>query len=223
MYRRLEKVARSDAFRYDIYMEYKFFQEIKFYQDKQTGYWITSKCPKKRMHVVVWEAFNGKVPKGQHIHHLDENKSNNDISNLTLLSRSEHAKKHWTKERNEWGRKQVRKMQQLAKAWHGTEEGIEWHKEHGIDCWVKRKVVILKCEACGKEFTTKQYWQKFCSNNCKSAFRRKSNVDSIEVECEFCKKYFKKNKYSKAICCSKSCGCKMSWKTSKKRQIYRKV
>lgn len=40
-------------------------------------------------HLVVWESFNGPLPKGHAILFLDENKQNYDISNLRLMTRSE--------------------------------------------------------------------------------------------------------------------------------------
>ena len=49
----------------------------------------------KQMHHYVWEKHNGIKPKGMHIHHIDGNKDNNDISNLRLMTNSEHLKLHW--------------------------------------------------------------------------------------------------------------------------------
>lgn len=37
---------------------------------------------------LVWEAFNGPIPKGQYICHKDGNYKNNRLSNLTLASRT---------------------------------------------------------------------------------------------------------------------------------------
>ena len=43
---------------------------------------------------VVWESVNGQLPKGYTIHHKDRDVSNDDISNLELLSRGEHLQEH---------------------------------------------------------------------------------------------------------------------------------
>ena len=40
------------------------------------------------------EHHNVKIPKGWHIHHIDGNNKNNDISNLEMLSPDDHAEKH---------------------------------------------------------------------------------------------------------------------------------
>jgi HNH endonuclease len=66
----------------------------KFYKNNQ-GYWV---CCKSRMpwaHRWVWENHQGPIPKNMDIHHIDGNKDNNEISNLELISRSAHQKKHW--------------------------------------------------------------------------------------------------------------------------------
>ena len=45
-------------------------------------------------HLVVWEAANGPIPSGHVIHHIDKDRSNNDLSNLKLMTRVEHGKWH---------------------------------------------------------------------------------------------------------------------------------
>lgn len=35
-----------------------------------------------------------------------------------------------------------------------------------------------KCENCGKLFTPKAYWQKWCSNRCKTAAMRKRKKEA---------------------------------------------
>jgi len=49
---------------------------------------------KNKLHRVVWEYYNGAIPKGFQVHHKDHNPYNNDISNLELLTEEEHIRKH---------------------------------------------------------------------------------------------------------------------------------
>lgn len=46
------------------------------------------------LHRVIWKNNKGRIPKGYHIHHIDGNKLNNDITNLQLISSLEHFKLH---------------------------------------------------------------------------------------------------------------------------------
>lgn len=48
-----------------------------------------------RLHRVVWERHNGRpVPDGFHVHHRDEDRSNNAADNLELLEGAEHLALH---------------------------------------------------------------------------------------------------------------------------------
>lgn len=54
-----------------------------------------SQYGKARMvHDLVWEEEYGQIPPGMSVHHKDENKKNNDISNLELLDAVTHKRKH---------------------------------------------------------------------------------------------------------------------------------
>lgn len=48
------------------------------------------------LHRRIWEQKNGPIPEGFHIHHIDGNKENNDISNLECISKGEHSRKTHT-------------------------------------------------------------------------------------------------------------------------------
>jgi hypothetical protein len=43
----------------------------------------------------IFEQHFGKIPKGIDIHHLDINRENNDLDNLSMFTRSEHATVHF--------------------------------------------------------------------------------------------------------------------------------
>lgn len=43
-----------------------------------------------RVHRVVWEAFNGPIPAGMHINHINENKTDNRLKNLNLMTPKEN-------------------------------------------------------------------------------------------------------------------------------------
>lgn len=45
-------------------------------------------------HRVVYEKVYGKIPKTWHVHHIDENKFNNDINNLIAIPKKLHEAVH---------------------------------------------------------------------------------------------------------------------------------
>ena len=45
-------------------------------------------------HCLVWEKHHGAIPLGMQIHHKDFDKTNNDISNLQLVTPLEHKRLH---------------------------------------------------------------------------------------------------------------------------------
>lgn len=180
----------------------------KFYLDKQTGYWISTSKNKIRAHVWVWQNSFGKVPEGFHIHHIDENKSNNNLVNLCLVHKSIHPLLHpITPEKRQKCKENLDKIRHLTKEWHSSEEGRLWHKYHalktGLGKWESRK---YSCIVCFKEYeSTKRSGNKFCSNACKSKFRRKEGLDNVEAKCEGCGNDFMTSKYKKNRFCSRKC------------------
>lgn len=167
---------------------------------------------RKHLQQYIWEKENGNIPKGYEIHHIDMNTENNKIENLQLLTMKDHKELHktlsWNEERRNWAKENVQaKARPKADEWHGSEEGLEWHRKH----YEKYKDKLLKkekfkCECCGVEFeSVVKDVNRFCSNKCKSKFRRDSGIDDVYRKCELCENDFKVNKYSKAKTCSRSC------------------
>lgn len=42
------------------------------------------------VHRLIYEAFKGRIPEGFEINHIDENKENNNLNNLNLMTRTEN-------------------------------------------------------------------------------------------------------------------------------------
>ena len=61
-------------------------------------------------HRIVWEAFFGKIKKGNVVHHKNKERSDNRIDNLQELDVNEHGKLHrhesWNKGRN-WTKEEI--------------------------------------------------------------------------------------------------------------------
>ena len=93
-----------------------------------------------------------------------------------------------------------------AVEWHKSSEGRAWHRKHYLQTKNKlHKVRRFVCEQCGKKFTSEQVNARFCSNACKSKWRRDNHLDDEERTCLYCHEKFKCNKYSKRKFCSRKC------------------
>ena len=51
---------------------------------------ILDKVKKFQLHRLIYEVYNGKIPEGMLIDHIDNNKTNNNIDNLRLATDSEN-------------------------------------------------------------------------------------------------------------------------------------
>ena len=65
------------------------------------GYYFNDAGP---IHKVIWSYYNGAVAEGCVVHHKDFDKNNNDLSNLQLLTLSEYAKVHNSKQKISQGK-----------------------------------------------------------------------------------------------------------------------
>ena len=72
---------------------FQIFDRKKF-SLRPTGYYELTNSDRTPMHIYVWRFYNGEIMKGYEIHHIDFDKSNNNIENLQLLTKSEHTKLH---------------------------------------------------------------------------------------------------------------------------------
>lgn len=175
------------------------------------GYYYQRKG--KRLHRAVWEHHNGPIPKGYHVHHMDGDRSNNSIENLTLLEGHEHLSEHMSApERVEHSKKLIEFARVAASKWHGSDAGRAWHAEHGKEYWKNAPMLTYTCTNCGKEYQTRNVSHSgnhFCGNNCRAAYRRKTGADNVERTCQVCGKPFVVNKYSRVKTCSGECGVKL--------------
>lgn len=191
--------------------KFAFIDNLRFVKDNKTDYFLNRKHL-VRLHRYVWEKYNGKIPDNFQVHHKDHDKFNNDLSNLELMSKSEHMSHHAqdrAKNDKEWLINFQKAGIKKAPEWHKSDEGRKWHAIHGKNCFAKIIEKIYNCLTCNATFVKKSIQgNKFCSNKCKSKHRRDAGIDNITKTCQFCSKLFEANKYAKIRFCSKSCGKK---------------
>lgn len=191
------------------------YNGIKYREHPKQPYFYCARKGKRysrSLHRQMWYDVYGEIPAGHDIHHKDGNPYNNTIENFEVISRSDHQRIHAiqrVKENREWFIKFQKKGIELAKEWHASDAGIEWHRQHAKNFnFGNFEYGNGECANCGKHFVRKSWQNEFCSNNCKSISRRKSGVDNITQNCARCGTEFIKNKYARVKFCTRSCAAK---------------
>jgi hypothetical protein len=87
-FKRAEKILRSKK-----KLPFIIFNGKK-YTLRNNGYMACTDGERSLMHRDVWCFHNGNIPEDHDIHHINNDKTDNRISNLELLLKSEHTKKH---------------------------------------------------------------------------------------------------------------------------------
>ena len=191
------------------------FNGISYYR-KPSGYYVCNHRKEVRdryIHRAKWRSAHGDIPKGCDIHHVDGNRSNNDIRNLQCMPRRDHHRLHSLQNHRNDPERTARALaaaREGAKQWHASPEGLAWHSKHGKQAWKARPQERRTCVKCGKPYATIRGCSKrgFCSPACQSAARRASGCDDETRSCAICGGKFSCNRYAKTSTCSKGC-----WRT----------
>ncbi len=72
--------------------------EVFWQGDKYTlrnhGYYAKTTDGRQLLHRAMWEAEYGLIAPGYDIHHIDEDKTNNVLTNFDIHTKSEHGRRH---------------------------------------------------------------------------------------------------------------------------------
>lgn len=122
----------------------------KYYRNKDAGH----------LHRAIYESVYGPVLAGYHVHHIDGNGRNNELSNLRAMLAEEHAAIHYPDKQQ--------KMTEGCKAWNTTEEASNTHRENALAQWerVRAMALSVKCAGCGKAFQVAHPSAAYCSKGC---------------------------------------------------------
>ena len=168
-----------------------------------------------KLHRAVYEYFNGEIPAGCVIHHIDGNASNNNADNLQLMTRAEHAKIHADISGTV---PPPHKKIVLTCINCGRVFTIRQEQNSGFcssTCRMSYRFRNLRetriCQRCGKEFETYKYGTaRFCSKECSHPSEK-----TIKKICPVCGKEFSTIPSQNNTCCSHKCASTLMWKTSR--------
>jgi len=157
----------------------------------------------RRLHIAVWEDANGPVPAGHHIHHRDNDRAHNQLTNLQLKEARLHISDHQRGHRRALSEAAL----EAAALWHRSDQGRTWHREHyERTAGCLHVDADMDCAHCGKRFSGRvNGLTRFCSNNCKTKARKASGVDDESRRCVHCGGAFTINKYASTKTCSRKC------------------
>lgn len=149
----------------------QYFEGRKYHRENNSGYYVDSKT-RTRLHVAVWTHNFGPVPHGCHIHHVDNNPANNDISNLVCLTARDHARIHAAMTPYDKQCEAMARAREKAPEWHKSEEGREWHAIHYTMIADKlRQEKEFTCIVCEDKYVAiNNGSNKFCSAKCKNEY-----------------------------------------------------
>lgn len=179
------------------------------------------------LHRDIYSDLHGSIPKGMQVHHADHDPFNNDPTNLVLLTPKEHRQEHARKFDEE--RMEIFRRTTLAAAaeWHGSEEGIAWHREHGKQTWANRTASSFTCPECGAahegHFPERSGPERYCSGRCRQRGDAKNGKYREEAICPICSEPFMRMRgKTGAATCSRPCGRKlMSQRIAERRKLNR--
>ena len=196
---------------------------------------------RRRAHRVIWEQHYGPIPKGWVVHHKDENRQNNDISNLEAMSRADHNTIHskgrpvadWQKKiTSESNKRRWEKMEykptkciQCGGEFMSRSMGKvgSFCNQHCSAVWRANafKPESRKCVKCGVDYIAKKRIQLYCSEACNQAMatiRYKQERMPVDISCARCGTVFK-SKRSNARFCQQSCAKSFHAGHTKRRKI----
>lgn len=118
----------------------------------------------------VWSYHHGEIPDGHSIHHIDEDKDNNNAENLQCLSNEEHSHTHYSKG-NPVAESVKRKFtcEFCGQEYEATDVGLNRYcsKQCRDKARRQRRCVERVCVICGKTFwQSRDHRAKTCSTAC---------------------------------------------------------
>lgn len=158
------------------------------------------------LHRDVYAANHGDIPDTHHVHHVDEDRSNNSPENLQLLPISEHCSIH-AKEAGALSKLRGEFIgQEKAKAWHRSEEGRAWHAENSRRAFKRFANRVGECIVCSKTYMYSAIPEKrFCGQACFQRLQRRTGAYLVSRNCVICCAEFRIDKHEERKYCSKGC------------------
>lgn len=178
---------------------YSRFNDVIYKKNKDGHYTHTD-----GIQVAVYRYYFGKIPEGYSIHHKNEIKSDNDISNLQLLTNSEHRRLHNLINKHEG----ICRMCGMKFTTTSLRKDVEFCSGRCRESWLyKNNLETRICKFCGKTFLARKKSSTACCCRSHSALWRETKRNKPQKICPVCGNTFlPKNRLQ--TYCSYSCANK---------------
>ena len=166
------------------------------------------------LHKAVYLYCCGEIPESYIVHHEDWNPANNEPSNLSLKTPTEHRKIHNTEKPN-WNNAKHKICPFCGRGFYTRNDKIIYCSQscamkaaHNTKREQRQKETRI-CKNCGVEFPANQTHNgNFCSVRCNNAYNFKNRME--QRKCVICGETFTVNKYLPTQTCSYACGGKLA-------------
>lgn len=184
------------------------FNGVMFYQSGR-GHFFANLF----LHRAVYAYCKEEIIEGYHIHHIDENKANNAVENLQMLTNSEHHKKH-----DPTGNLKLKKFtcKVCGKEYESFSTGRNCFCSYECrrkDFDSRHTTIKRNCKLCGKEFITRLKTQIYCSRKCADISRKKK----VLKKCPYCGEFFEGTERGKF--CSRKCAYEFRSQKHREKRI----
>ena len=193
------------------------------YHRTSSGYYVAT----FRLHREIWMAAHGPIPKGYHVHHINGDKSDNRLENLTLMSNADHSAYHYdghlrshldkahanSKKSNERNRA-IRLQRDLVCVICGSvyhSSAVNYSRFCSPECVEQARTTRFAgedrlCEHCGESYHATRRTQRYCSRTCNSraASARSRAAQPRTITCDHCGTAFESKRRNARFCC-RSC------------------
>ncbi len=189
-----------------------FYRGRKYWLTKRGKYYRAAKrydnIPEQFLHRVIWYRAHGEIKKGWCVHHKNHDSTDNRLSNLQLVTRSEHAKYHRKLYLRSLSAKEkeqsIRKLVDGGNKWRRTALAKRFMRLNGYRSVALRSNTKRSCVVCGRIFSA--YRAIVCSKFCGHRHQRNTHLKS--KTCAICGAAFKSYRKDAATCSHRCKGVK---------------
>lgn len=153
----------------------QWFNGRRYRLHKNQRYYKTSiKKKNVYLHRAVWEYHNGAIPEGLMIDHIDRDRSNNNISNLRLVTPKGNRANISDEHKEMYRQRMINYNSQQSGKWWQDKERSAKRAENLSKSWANRPMIAKVCLLCSKGFEAKHNSAVYCSKECRQEnyFRR---------------------------------------------------